>query len=118
MPPKAEEKAFAIQTEMMAKMQIFDRCREALDYYKQFKRILPTETKEDLTELTPLELLKRKSNISGLISRRKQTIAKMESQLPEPTDKDFRKKVASINLKKEQLQEMILEEEKLIELIK
>lgn len=112
-----EDEAYALQYRMMSNLRRFDRCKVALDHYLQYARLLPTETKDDYTNMSPTELQKEKSNVSGLISRRKKTIQNMEDNLPGMDDPTYRKKVAAINLKKEKLEDYILKEEKLLELL-
>src|SRR5690606_26741426 len=103
MQPRDERRAFEVQTEMLEQMQDFDKLREALDHYNENKRILATESKSDFTNLSPLEILTRRNNLRGLITRRKQTIAKMEAELPPADDLTYYKKRSAINRKKEQL---------------
>ena len=109
--------AYDIQTKMISDINRFDRCKKALDYYQEHKRILPTKTTKDFSKLTTPELYKEKDNIASLISRRKQTIQKMESNLPENSDPTYNKKLMAINLKKEKLEEYLLSEEKIKELL-
>lgn len=117
-PPSDEKNAFKLQTEILYKMEIFDKNKEALDYYNQFKRLIPLVSDSDFSKLTPLEILNKRNNIRGLITRRKQTINKMIADLPEESSKDYHKKLAAINLKKENLQKLILDEQKLNQLMK
>jgi hypothetical protein len=70
---------------------------------------LPTESKRYFKNLNDQE----RRNLDSLISRRRQTIKKMEEDLPEKTDPVFNRRVSSINHKKEQLQELILDQEKI-----
>lgn len=113
-----EKSAFEIQTNIIKLVELFDRNKAALDHYNEHKRIIATETKSDFSELSPVELLTKRNSLRSLISRRKQTIEKMASELPEASEPDYYKKLSAMNRKKEQLQELILDEEKLNELIK
>jgi len=116
--PKQDDKtAFDLQTEMLNKMEMFDKCKDALDHYNEHKRILPTATKTDFSSLSPMELLNKRNGLRGLITRRKQTISKLETELPEFNALNYHKKLSAINRKKEQLQELILDEKKLSEMI-
>jgi hypothetical protein len=113
-----EKSAYEIQTDILENLSKFVQCRKVLDHFNEHKRILPTETKTDFSKFSELELDKKRRNLASLISRRKQTIAKMETDLPEISAENYRKKLASINLKKEQLEELILDEEKILGLMK
>lgn len=116
-PPAEEEKALSIQERMIKLMEVFDRCKNALDHYNEHKRVLPTESKTDFTKLSPIELLKEKTNLASLISRRKSTIKKMEEELPEPTDPTYRKKLDAINRKIETLEDYELDLENIKKLL-
>ena len=117
-PGHDEKEAFRIQTSILEKMERFDCCKKALDHYNDHKRILPTATKSDFSKLSPIELITKRNSLRSLITRRKQTIAKLETELPEGSDKGYYKQISALNRKKEQLQELILDEEKLNELIR
>lgn len=117
-PRHDEKEAFKIQTAILEKMELFDICKKALDHYNDHKRILPTATKSDFSKLSPIELITKRNSLRSLITRRKQTIDKLETELPEESDENYYKKISALNRKKEQLQELILDEEKLNELIK
>ncbi|MDR2205767.1 MAG: hypothetical protein LBE36_06405 [Flavobacteriaceae bacterium] len=112
-----ETAAYDIQTEMLGKLQKFERMRKSLDHYNETKRILPTESKADFSKLSELELDKERRNLASLICKRKKTIAKMESDLPEKSASNYQKKISSLNRKKEQLEELILNEEKIKDLM-
>ncbi|WP_313373750.1 hypothetical protein [Chishuiella sp.] len=111
------EDAYAIQLKMFKSISKFDINKNSLDYWNENKRILPTESKKDYSKFTPLELDQERRNLSSLITRRKQTIAKKESELPNPEALDYRKKYETIQLKKEQLEELILDQNKIKELL-
>ena len=117
-PDDEDKTAYQIQSEIMEKINLFDKNKKTLDHYAEFKRILPTETKSDFSQLTPIQILQKRNNIRSLITRRNQTIEAMEKDLPKDDAKDYNKKIAAINRKKEQLQELVLDEAKLNELMK
>lgn len=112
-----ESSAYSFQTKMLRHIQKFDKCKRVLDHYLENKRILPTKSKNDYSNMSVLELDREKRNLAGLICRRKQTIAKMESLLPEVTAPDYNRKLAAINNKIEQLEVLILDQEKILELL-
>ncbi|MGC5744391.1 hypothetical protein [Chryseobacterium sp. NFX27] len=115
--PDHEKKAFGIQTKIFQLFEKFDKNKKILDHYSAYKHILPTESKRNFDKMTQLQLDQERRNIATLICRRQQTIKKMEEQLPEETDPVFNKKLSSLNYKKEQLQELILDQEKIIQLL-
>ena len=110
--------AYNIQTKMLISIKKFDKCKEALDHYSTNKRVLATVSKRNFDGWSELKLDLERRNLASNICRRKQTIAKMESDLPEETDPNFRKMMAAINRKKESLQEYVLDAEKIAELLK
>lgn len=116
-PRHYEKEAFKIQTGILEKMEQFDVCKKALDHYNDHKRILPTATKSDFSKLSPVELITKRNSLRSLITRRKQTIDKMEAELPEESDENYYKKISALNRKKEQLQELILDEEKITKML-
>lgn len=115
--PEDEASAYSFQTKMLRHIQKFDKCKRVLDHYLENKRILPTKSKNDYSNMSVLELDREKRNLAGLICRRKQTIARMESLLPEVTAPDYNRKLAAINNKIEQLEVLVLDQEKILELL-
>ena len=107
--------AYEVQWKMHQSITNFDRYKKALDHWNEHKRILPTESKTDYSTYTLFELDQAKRSLATLISRRKKTIAKKEKELPPVDAMDYRKKLAAIQLKKEQLEEMLLNEIKINE---
>lgn len=116
--PEHEKKAFGIQTKIFQLFEKFDKNKKILDHYIDYKHILPIESKRNFDKMNQLQLDQERRNIATLICRRKQTIEKMEVQLPEDMDPMYNKKLSSLNHKKEQLQEMILDQEKLLTLLR
>jgi len=116
-PPSEEKLALEIQDKIIDLFKRFDICKKILDHYLLHKHILPTESKRDFKNLTLLQLDQERRNIESLICRRRQTIKKMEEALPEESDPVFNKRMSSVNHKKEQLQELILDQEKIVQLL-
>lgn len=117
-PASDEAAALDIQNKIIELFKKFDVLKKILDHYVEHKHILPTESKKDFSNFTALQLDKERRNLESLICRRKQTIKKMSNELPLEEDFMYRKKIAAINHKKEQLQNIILDQEKVNQLIK
>lgn len=109
--PKVDiETIFAIQWKIYRCFQEFDQCQTILKHYREHKRVMPFELGIDFTKMSEMEVFKYRNNLRALITRRKQTIEKLESQITEQSDDVAKKKMThTINLKKEQLQEKINE---------
>lgn len=109
--PKVDiETIFAIQWKIYRCFQEFDQCQTILKHYREHKRVMPFELGIDFTKMSEMEVFKYRNNLRALITRRKQTIEKLENQLTEQSDDVAKKKMThTINLKKEQLQEKINE---------
>lgn len=116
--PLDQNDAYELQEKIISAIRSIDRLKKILDYWIEHKRILPTESKRDFSKMSALELDQERRNLASLISRRKQTIQKKENELPERTSLYYRKKESSLQQKKEQLQELILDFNKIIELLK
>lgn len=116
--PEKESPAYEIQTDMLRKIQNFDRYKKALDHYTHHKAIIPTESKRDFSKLTELELDKTRRNLASNICKRKQTITKKESELPDPASPLYQRRLEALNRKIEELEELILDEEKISEMLK
>lgn len=108
-PAQEEREAFMVQWEIWECMQEFDRCKNALDYFKREKVTLPTELKEDLTKKGDLELDKRMRNLRSLIIKRNDTVKKMYDHLPEADSPKFNQKNAVLRKKIEELEQYKLE---------
>jgi len=116
--PLDVEDAYQLQLKMIKSISKFDINKKSLDYWNENKRILPTESKKDYSKFTILELDQERRNLASLICRRRQTIEKKTKELPPISDQNYNKKYASIQMKKEQLEEFILDENKILELLK
>lgn len=102
--PNETEKAFDIQMKIFQSFKTLDECEKILKHYREHKRIMPTESETDFEQMTELQIHKMQNNLRASITRRRQTIEKMQAHLPEnPTPRELH----SINLKKEQLQQKI-----------
>lgn len=116
-PADHNDDAYDLQKEILSVMEKFDSHKKVLDYYLEHKRVLPLASKKDFSNMNILQLDQKFKNLESLICRRKQTIAKMQNDLPPNDDQNYRKKVAAVQRKIEQLQEYILDQEKIKELL-
>lgn len=116
-PIDQEADAYEVQMEILEVMKKFDKHKYILDYYLEHKRVLPMKSKNDFSNLNIVQLDHKYKNLESLICRRKQTIAKMQNDLPPNDDQNYRKKEAAVHRKIEQLQEYILDQEKIHELL-
>lgn len=112
-----EDTAYEIQAKLWDCLEKMDRCQEALDHYRDHKRILETKTLADFSKLSAIELLKKRNSIRSNITKRKSTIKKLEEMLPRHTDANYRKKLNQVNLKIEQLRKIENELVRLEEII-
>ena len=113
-----EEEALEIQTEIFKIMERFDKDQAALNYYTENKRVLPTATATNFDDLSPIELMTKRNSLRGLVTRRTQTLNKRSAELPAKEDPTFRTKQNFIHNKTEELQDMILQLQKLDEMLK
>lgn len=107
-PPKDEKKAFEIQWIIYTLFQEFDQCQTILGHYREHKRIMTVESKRDFSQMSELELFKERNNLRTLITRRRQTIEKLEATTL-PKEGEEYKWQHNISRKREQLQEKINE---------
>lgn len=110
--------ALVIQDKIMQSFSDFDKCQEALDYFNEHKRVLATKSEKDYTELSPVEMLQQRNLLRSCISKRKATLKKKIDELPDPIDDRFKMKQNAVNRKKEELQELELQEADLNKLLK
>lgn len=103
------ETAFGIQIKIYNCFIEFDRCQKILKHYREHKRIMPTEVATDFSKLTELELFKCRNKLRASITRRRQTIEKQETNLPDKEDESYVLRLHSLNRKKEQLQDKLNE---------
>ena len=104
-PETETESALEIQMKIYRCFLDFDQCQKVLKHYREHKRIMPLEAETDFEGMSELEIYKYRDNLRALITRRKQTIKKMENSLPAPEDPDYKSRLHTLNLKREQLQE-------------
>lgn len=116
-PPEDEELSFELQTDLLRNLHRFDRLKSALDHYNKYKEVIATESSRDFSKYSPLELDKERRNLSSAICKRKQTISKKEKELPEKSSPLYHKRLEALNKKKRELEELILDEEKIIKIL-
>ena len=116
-PADDEAAAFEIETEMLRKLRRFDTCKAALDYYNDHKAILPTKSKRDFSKFSDLELDRERRNLESNISKRRKTISAKEIELPKPGELQHYKKLEALNKKRSELEELLLDLEKIQELL-
>ena len=104
-PETETESALEIQMKIYRCFLDFDQCQKVLKHYREHKRIMPLEAETDFEGMSELEIYKHRDNLRALITRRKQTINKMENSLPAPEDPEYQSRLHTLNLKREQLQE-------------
>lgn len=117
-PASDQEAARQIQEDIFKIIEKFDRAKKSLDYYNEHKRVLPTETKTDFSQLSPAELILLRNNLRSNISHRDKTLKKRIAELPPEDDKSFRTKKNFILNKTEEMNELKLQLEEIENLIK
>lgn len=117
-PEDDSEAALIIQDKIMKCFTKFDACQEALDYFNEKKRVLPVKSSQDFSQLTPVELLKIRNNLRSQITKRKATIKKKQTELPDPEDDNFKVKQNALNRKIEELRELELQLKEVESLLK
>ncbi len=108
-PEEDSEAALIIQDKIMKCFSRFDACQEALDYFNEKKRVLPVKSSQDFSQLTPVELLKIRNNLRSQITKRKATIKKKQTELPNAGPDNFKLKHNALNRKIEELRELELQ---------
>lgn len=117
-PDQDSEAALIIQDKIMKCFSRFDACQEALDYFNEKKRVLPVKSSQDFSQLSPVELLKLRNNLRSQITKRKATIHKKHSELPDPEADNFKIKQNALNRKIEELRELELQLKEVESLLK
>jgi len=115
--PSQNKEAYMIQDKMISTIRKFDNCKKALDYYLEHKEVLPTKSKKDFSKLSELDLDRERRNLESSICKRKQTIQKKENELPEKTAPLYQKRIEALNKKRRELEESILDLEKIRHLL-
>ena len=116
-PENSEKKAGKLQWEIWEKFQEMDKCQKILNHWKETKRIMPTETKEDFSDISKAKLDLKRRNLRSNRSKRIKTINKIKAEMPDVEDPTFQLKHNQLNRKLEALAELELQIEKLTELI-
>ena len=117
-PEDDEEAALEIQEAIMKCFANFDDCQEALQYFNEKKRVLPTKSGKDFTAMDGRELLQARNLLRSSISKRKATIKKKQTELPDPKHPSFKTKQNALNRKLEELRDLELQEKELGRLLK
>lgn len=117
-PENDVEVSLVIQDKIMKCFKNFDACQEALDYYNEKKRVLPVKSSEDFSKLSPVELLKLRNNLRSQITKRKATVKKKQSEIPDPASDQFKMKQNGLNRKVEELREIELQLREVERLVK
>ena len=115
--PMEEKQASLLQWEIWGLFEAMDRCQRILNHWKETKRILPNETKEDFASIPEKKLDLTLRNLRSNKSRRTKTIQKLKSELPDAEFPDFKTRFNLLNRKIEQLAEIELQIEKLESMI-
>lgn len=111
------EKAYALQLKIMKCFDFVDDANKKLNHYREFKRILPTATKEDFTKLSKPALIQRRNTLRSNISNRAKTIEKIKKTLETATQKNKLRIQNKLSTKIEELEELKLQVNELNNLI-
>lgn len=114
---KRIKQASKLQWEIWALFQQVEKGQKVLDHWRETKRILPTETKEDFKNIPDKKLHLKLRNLRSNRSKRRATIKSLKDALPDPEDDDFNLKFNYLNQKLEELEELDLQIEKLTNII-
>ncbi|MGV4536493.1 hypothetical protein [Ornithobacterium rhinotracheale] len=116
-PENSMLQAAKLQWQIWDTFQKMDKASKVLNHFREYKRIMPTETKEDFSQIPEKKLTLKLRNLRSNKSKRMRTIKKLKEELPPPEDANFKTKLNTLNKKLEILAELDLQIEKLIELI-
>ena len=116
-PEDDEVTALTIQEQIMKCFAEFDSCQEALQYYNEKKRVLPTKSNKDFSNMDARELLQTRNLLRSTISKRKSTIKKKQLEMPGTEHPSFKCKQNALNRKIEELRELELQEKDLNRLL-
>lgn len=93
-----------------------DKAWEILNHWKEHHRLMPVESEVDYSKMTAMQLVREKSLLESRISKRKKTLEGVYRRcLEHPEDKTL---LNNYNRKKEELEKLILNLEKIKELIR
>ncbi|MGP2569982.1 hypothetical protein ACT4R9_05520 [Ornithobacterium rhinotracheale] len=116
-PENSMLQAAKLQWQIWDTFQKMDKASKVLNHFREHKRIMPTETKEDFSQIPEKKLTLKLRNLRSNKSKRMRTIKKLKEELPPPEDANFKTKLNTLNKKLEILAELDLQIEKLTELI-
>jgi|GEM_PF-2200621 len=114
LPEESEKEALELQFKIYQCWKVNDRSSLILRHYEQTKRIMPFETKEDFSGLSPQELVNKRQKLYSRISKRKSTLLALDNRYkscPEGASKVSL--LNKINQKKEEMQQLNLQVEAL-----
>lgn len=112
-----EREAYELQKQIMRHIHAMEKCQNALHYYNETNRELPTKTEENYNGWSQSQLITKRNNLRTNISQRKNTIAKKTKELPAEGDPTRFAKLGVLQTKIEELRQKELEMEKLDSLI-
>lgn len=111
------KEAYKLQQLIEKCFDVIDKANYILNHYREYKRILPLETKADFSKLKKTELVQRRNTIRSNISNRSKTIEKLREQVSEATPKNKLRLQSKLTQKLEQLEELKLQIDELDKLI-
>lgn len=117
LPSGEELKAFELQKQIISCFDFIDDANKQLEYYREFKRILPTENKVDFSTLSPTELFKKRNTLRSNISNRLKTIEKLQKELETAPLKTKLRLQDKLSKKLEELEVIKLQVDELTNLI-
>lgn len=106
-------RAGKLQWEIWNRFKEFDKLNKVLRHYRETRRIMPSQTKEDFSDIPERRLGLKLRNLRSLKTNRKKNIQTLKDNLPDADDPMFKVKFQELNRKLEQLAEIDLQIEKL-----
>lgn len=107
LPEDNEHEAYNLMLKIEELWNKVDKCWSVLDHWKEHNRIMPYESKEDFSSLSPLQLFSKRDRLEVSISKRKKTLKALEKYVKEnPEDKAKERNYIS---KTEQLEQLIID---------
>jgi hypothetical protein len=98
-----EEKALTMQLEMFRLWQEIDMAWAKIDYWKENRRFLPSETVENYEGITLNKAIKERALLYSRVVKRKKTIAMMTEELLHLKEKEKDLRQYQLDKKKEEL---------------
>lgn len=111
------KEAYKLQQLIEKCFDVIDKANYILNHYREYKRILPLETKADFSKLKKTELVQRRNTIRSNISNRTKTIEKLREQVSQANSKNKLRLQSKLTQKLEQLEELKLQIDELDKLI-